>query len=221
MSDRDRNIELHVRSIDKAARSATFIASTAAIDSYGEVVDQASWRLDRYRANPVVLFGHQSRELPVGTATSIGLEGGKLVATVQFTEAHQRARDVWALVAERTLRAVSVGFMPATERSEKRDGRDVVVLADCELIELSIVPIPANPETLMRARADRPGMEEVGDDLEDLVRADLEGVPVQLAGFDDEERVTRERSGVQPALTRDGDDFEAAVQADLQTGAGR
>lgn len=145
---------LRIKRAAKDARSIDVVASTDAIDSYGETVEQ-SWDLARYAANPVVLYAHNSRELPIGTARDVKVEGGVLVASIDFVsaEANPKAEQVWRLVQEGALRAVSVGFRPRTVRGEIRDGRSVTVLADNELHEISVVPIPANPEALARARA--------------------------------------------------------------------
>ena len=151
-----RSHGLHVREVRAETREAEFVASTDAIDSYDEIVEQ-TWKLDRYNGNPVVLFAHQSRELPIGQAVSCGVVDGKLRVNVRFAseKANPQAEHVWQSVKEGTLRAVSVGFRPHTVRSEKRDGKDVYVLADNELHEISVVPVPANPEALalMKQRA--------------------------------------------------------------------
>lgn len=150
---------LHLRAVRSATREADFVASTAAIDSYDEIVEQ-SWRLDRFRSNPVVLFAHQSRELPIGRATRVAVVGGQLEATIQFAtaEMNPKADQVFKMVEAKILNAVSVGFVPNTVRRELRDGREIYVLADNELHEISVVPIPANPEALAKmkskARAD-------------------------------------------------------------------
>jgi len=148
---------LRVRGLREEAREADFIWSTDAIDSFGEVVEQ-SWRLDRFRANPVILFGHQSRELPIGVGLNFGVESvdgnQALVGTIRFATEKQnpKAEQVWQLVLAGILKAVSVGFRTHTTRFETRDGREILVLADNELVETSVVPIPANPETLSRMR---------------------------------------------------------------------
>lgn len=149
-----RSHGLHVRSLRAEAREADFVASTDAVDSYEEVVEQ-SWRLDRFKSNPVVLFGHRSRELPIGIATRCEIVNGQLECTLRFVteDKNPLAEQVWKMVRDGELRAVSVGFVPATVRVEKRDGRDTYVLADNELHEISVVPIPANPEALSKMKA--------------------------------------------------------------------
>lgn len=144
--------------IDAEARTCDFVASTDAVDSYGEIVEQ-SWDLDRYKANPVVLFAHSSRDLPIGQCTrcevvsTIG--GPQLECTIRFLteDKNPRAEQVWKMVRDSELRAVSVGFIPRSVRYEKRNGKDVYVLSDNELAEISVVPIPANPEALAKMKA--------------------------------------------------------------------
>lgn len=149
-----RSHGLHVRALRAEAREADFVASTDAVDSYEEVVEQ-SWRLDRFKSNPVVLFGHRSRELPIGIATRCEIVNGQLECTLRFVteDKNPLAEQVWKMVRDGELRAVSVGFVPNTVRVEKRDGRDTYVLADNELHEISVVPIPANPEALSKMKA--------------------------------------------------------------------
>lgn len=149
---------LTLRSLDEEKRSVDFVASTDAIDSYGDIVEQV-WRLDRFLDNPVILFGHNSRELPIGKATrcEVADVNGRrqLECTVQIAtkEANPLAENVWQSLVQGTLRAVSVGFMPNEYRWEMRDGKDVFVLSDNELHEISVVPIPANPEALAKMKA--------------------------------------------------------------------
>lgn len=146
--------ELGVKSLREETRSVDFVASTASIDSYDEVVEQ-DWDLSRFKVNPVVLYGHQSRELPVGRCTSIGVVNGQLECTVEFlkTEANPKAEQVWQCLKAQALRAVSVGFVPGDVRLEKRDGKDIYVLSKNVLHEVSVVPIPANQDAIAKMRS--------------------------------------------------------------------
>lgn len=199
--------EYTIKSRNDATREATFVASTAAVDSYGEIVEQV-WKLERYMANPVVLFGHQSRELPIGRSTFVGVRGGQLECTVRFAspEANPKAEQVWQLVKEDVLRAVSVGFMPGTIRWEKRNGEDVAVLSDNELHEISIVPIPANPEALAKMRAKgmhAPQVESTGANANDEL--------VELASAEDADTIdTTEPDDLGELILRDLEAFQRA-----------
>lgn len=139
-------------------REVSFVASTDALDSYEEIVEQ-DWDLERFKSNPIVLYGHQSRELPIGKATRVevvSVNGRRqLETTIEFVseKANPKAEQVWQLIKEGVLKAVSVGFLPRNARYEKRDGREVFVLGSPELHEVSVVPIPANPEALAKMKA--------------------------------------------------------------------
>ena len=149
-----------VKSIDEETRQATFVISTDEVDRTGEVVEQ-SWNLENYKKNPIVLFGHDPSKpgYVLGKATEIvaDKDGDKNITlgTVQFAEegTSQDADTVWKLVKQGILRTVSVGFIPHTFKKLSEDD-DTDVLADNELLEFSIVPIPANPSAVALALGD-------------------------------------------------------------------
>jgi HK97 family phage prohead protease len=146
-----RDMHLRATSLSESERAVECVMSTASIDSYGESIDQASWRLSRFESNPVVLAHHDSRQ-PIGRAERIRVEDGALKCRIVFART-ERAEEIWQLVLDKCLRAVSVGFVPGRVAREERDGRTIDVLYDCTLLELSVVSIPANADALMRAKA--------------------------------------------------------------------
>ncbi len=149
--------EMRLAGAPSEDRTMDVVASTDALDSHGTVLDQASWDLARFIANPVVLYAHNQRDLPVGFAENVRVENGALHARLRFVTAaaNPLAEQVWQLVQQKALRAVSVGFFAGDAKTQKRDGRDVAVLSGNELLEISVVPVPSNPEAVakMRARA--------------------------------------------------------------------
>jgi HK97 family phage prohead protease len=135
-----------ISSFDPESRSFDVVASSETIDSYGDIVKQ-DWRLDRFLSNPVVLFGHRSDELPIGKASNVRVEDGRLQMRVTLSKASERANEVFGLMSEDMIKAVSVGFRPGKRTFEKREnGSEVRVLSDNELLELSVVAIGANPD---------------------------------------------------------------------------
>ena len=146
---------LECRAVDEERRTADFVASTDVVDSYDEVIDQASWRLDDYVRNPVVLFAHKSRELPIGKSIETGVVQNKLQIRVQFAtaEMNPEAERVYQMVRGKFLNAVSVGFLPSNGKYEMREGREVWVWSGCVLKEVSVTPVPANPEALAKMKA--------------------------------------------------------------------
>jgi HK97 family phage prohead protease len=150
------NYGFEVRALADEKRSVDVIASSSAIDGYGEIVVQ-DWDLKRFTANPVVLFGHNSYDLPIGHASNVRVEDGKLLATLNLVDekASPMAERVWQGIKQGSLRAVSVGFRtknPPTTADV--NGKAILMLSGNELIEISVVPIPANPEaTALAARS--------------------------------------------------------------------
>ena len=144
-------------SVDVARRYAEFVASTDGVDSHGTIVRQ-NWQLDRYRKNPIVLWNHCTDD-PIGTA-EMRLENGQLIAGITFAKGTEGADEVWTLVEQGVLRAVSVGFRPAAFELVEM-GDDFIVVYDApELYELSVVSIPSNPDSLARAYAHSAGAEQ-------------------------------------------------------------
>lgn len=154
-----KSFGLALRSTNETTREVEFTASTDRVDSYGDSVTQ-NWQLERYKTNPVVLFAHDSRSLPIGFCTNVGVEMGALVCTIRFAtaEANPQAELVWQSILQKTLRAVSVGFQPHTVRREVRNDVDVWILDDNELFEISVTPVPANQDALARMKAKSLGL---------------------------------------------------------------
>lgn len=155
----DAEIERRAADPESAPRTVHVVASTGALDSHGSVLRQ-NWQLERYIANPVVLFAHRRDDLPIAQAKNVKVTGAKkagtkrLEADIEFPPAGKfsRSDEVWNALEAGLLRGVSVGFKPGKVLWEEHDGRDVMVCDDNELLELSFVPVGSNPETLADAR---------------------------------------------------------------------
>jgi HK97 family phage prohead protease len=147
------NYSFETRKASDETRSVDVVASSMAIDSYGEIVLQ-DWDLARFMRNPVVLYGHNSGDLPIGHASNVRLEDGKLLATLNLVDekANPMAERVWQGIKQGSLRAVSVGFYTKNKPAALEiDGKAVLALSGNELLEISVVPIPANPEAVALA----------------------------------------------------------------------
>ncbi len=153
-----RGLGLYVeqRSIDDSARTVLFTASTGAPDRMGDVIEQDGWQLENYQANPIGLFAHDSTGLPIAKGLRTQIVGGKLIWLAQFATVEQNpfADQVFNLIAGGFLNAVSVGFIPLEFEYIENDSGFTTGLrfTKCELLEVSIVPIPANPEALVSGK---------------------------------------------------------------------
>jgi HK97 family phage prohead protease len=143
-----------VRAIDEASRSVEYVCSTETLDSHGTILRQ-NWRLDRYARNPVVLFCHDSRSIPVGTASNVRVQNGRLMARVTFAteDVCEDAEECWRAVKAGLLRGISVGFLAHAYRWEMQDDQEHLVLDDLELLELSVCAVPSNPDALAQRDA--------------------------------------------------------------------
>ena len=148
-----------MRSIDEEKRTIEFVASTEAVDRYGDVIKTSGWRFENYLKNPVFLFGHKSSEPPIGRTVEIKIETSPVPALVQrvkFADAatYKFADTVFNLYKGGYMRAVSVGFMPleTPERMTDLEGNATggYLFTSQELLELSAVSLPANHEALAR-----------------------------------------------------------------------
>ena len=137
----------------------TFVVSSGAVDRHGDVVSPEGWRLDAYRANPVVLWAHDYRRPAIGRAQSVWSDGRALLAHLEFAPT-EFAREVEALYRSGYQQGVSVGFRPL-RFEERRDARTGAFLGirflEQELLEISAVPVPANQGALLRGNALSPG----------------------------------------------------------------
>jgi HK97 family phage prohead protease len=152
---------------DGEDRAARFVFSTSDVDRDNDTIDQSGWDLTAFRANPVILWAHDHRGLPVGRATEVGVRGGRLAGVVKFAE-HAFAQTVWDLVRGGFLRAVSVGFR-ALEWT-RDDARGGVNFKRQELLEVSICPVPANQNALLAASASGIDMKLVRDWARSVLR---------------------------------------------------
>jgi HK97 family phage prohead protease len=141
---------------DETSRVLDFTISTAAIDRVGDSVAVDGWKLDAYRKNPVVLWAHDPTMLPVAKASSLRTDAGALKASAEFMprDISGFADAVFQCLKQGYLSAVSVGFIPLkyafVDDPARRWGID---FEEQELLEFSVVPIPANPEALVEARS--------------------------------------------------------------------
>lgn len=149
----------YVKTITDTGLITGVTGSTAAVDRYGEIIDQESWDLKHYKKNPVILWAHNltfgEDRPPIGKAAKVAVKDGSLMFDIQFDMSDPFAADIFRKYKEGFLNAFSVGFIP--HRIERVDDEKQpalrAILKDNELLELSAVPVPANPEALQSLRA--------------------------------------------------------------------
>jgi HK97 family phage prohead protease/HK97 family phage major capsid protein len=132
-----------------------FILSDATVDRYGDSIDPKGWDLRAFKKNPIALFGH-SNNFPIGNWSNVRVEGDKLIGKLVLAARGTSARidELISLVEQGVLRAVSVGFIP--KKYEPLDADKPYAgqkYLEQELIETSLVSVPANPAALQIAKS--------------------------------------------------------------------
>ena len=136
--------------VDPTRRSVTIAANDRARSAPD--LDLNGLRFDNYRRNPVVMWAHDSvgrspsGGLPIGRTLAISrAPNGAIIAEFEFLENDafaQRIRNAWD---KGFLRAASISWLPLESRPASNGRlRDV----RSELLEWSIVSIPADPDAL-------------------------------------------------------------------------
>ncbi len=169
-----------VRVLDEQRGIVEFCATSAAIDSYNEVVDPDGCDLSRFQKNSPLIDSHNYGSVAnvLGKVNDIrkerGENGTELIATVQFAidvPENDLARQSFAMVKAGYIKACSIGFIP-TQTCQRNDSQFSEVcedlgLGDLEdsircvyrqwtLLELSVCAIGANPDAVARTAARLP-----------------------------------------------------------------
>lgn len=87
-----------------------------------------------------MLFGHDTAA-PIGLARNVRIEGDKLRADLHFSN-NSRAQEVYRDVADGFLRNISIGYR--VREWLERDDSDEVRITEWELLEASVVTVPAD-----------------------------------------------------------------------------
>jgi HK97 family phage prohead protease len=144
---------LEIQSVKKLKKSVRFVASTSGTDRYGDVINQAGWELAAYNRNPVVLLNHNANQLPIGKG-KVEVVDGNLMIDIEFDKDDELAAKVESKARNGFMNAVSVGFNPVEKiaRSELPEEHKAYTngagtyFQKAELLEVSVVTIPANSE---------------------------------------------------------------------------
>lgn len=134
--------------LEKSNDEIVGIASTEREDRQGEKIKQDGWDLKNFKKNPVLMASHRYDQFPIGKVTNIKVEDNRLTFKAIFSEATALALEAKQLVSEGILKAFSVGFIP-----REYDAKNPSMITKAELLEISLVSIPANPEAIVVAKA--------------------------------------------------------------------
>ena len=125
-------------------------------------INLAGVRFDNYRKNPVVLWNHDANPrllaaappsggIPIAKTLEIGHdEEGRIVASFEFNSNDPFAARVENAWNNGFLRAASIHYLP-TRIVEVKDARgrvERVRIEESDLLEWSLLPVPADPDSV-------------------------------------------------------------------------
>lgn len=145
-----------IKQVDDEERTLEFVISDGQVDRDRDVINPKGWNLKDFRKNPVVLWAHDYRSPPIGRAMKVSLEGDQLISRAKFTDVDMNPFGdmIFRMLQGKFLNAVSVGFRPTkyefVQDPDNEERRGGINFDKQELLEFSVVPVPANPRALQR-----------------------------------------------------------------------
>lgn len=167
-----KHFSAEVKNIDPEGKRVTgVLASSSSLDRDEEIILAEAWNIEAFKRNPIFLFAHASRsddpQNILGRVENVQKTTAGLVADFAYdTDINPKAALVFAQVQRGTMRAYSVGFipkgwvtdyspreqidaLPEPARKALESGKAFVVYTNVELIEISQVPVPSNPDAMI------------------------------------------------------------------------
>ena len=146
----------------KAGDGGRMVASTPGLDRDNDRVLPMGAKLDNFLKNPVLMYGHNYRDpwALIGKVADLMVEPTGLTFAPALRDPANDADPmnvIKALWDQGWLRACSIGFNVVKWMDNEMGGKDFV---EWELLEISLVPIPANQNALRLAAKAIDGGEE-------------------------------------------------------------
>lgn len=148
--------EVHFRT-RADAQGLDFLLSDATADRFGDIIEVNGWDLQNFNKNPIALFSHDPRFI-VGKWSNLRIEKQSLRGTLELAPegTSDRIDEIRRLVKAGILKAVSVGFKPRKREKLNEEADEFFgpfKYINQELVETSLVAVPANPNALAVAKS--------------------------------------------------------------------
>lgn len=184
-----KHLQGYVEKIDDMENGviSVAVATSGAEDRDGEILDPNGWDLEHFTKNPVLLWAHDHREEPIGKVLDLQRDGDRILFKPQFAiDVSEKARRIFEFFKRGVLSTFSVGFI-----AKERQGNKITKM---ELLEISAVNVPSNPEAMVLVRSVK------GEDL-DLSLLDNKALAHELRQSLKEKNVLKTKlSGVEQQL---------------------
>lgn len=131
-------------SVKKFGNGKSVVFSDFTLDRVGEQLRPEGVDLTNFKKYAPMLIGHNYGSLPIGKWVNTRVENAQIIGDPFFAKT-ERAKEVEQLIADDCAPAVSVGLQ-VIERNKENNN----IIDKWELMEVSWVAVPANPNALMR-----------------------------------------------------------------------
>lgn len=142
-----------------------FVAATEGLKGDGLDIQMSGADLSRFTENGVVIWAHDYwTQPPIGKATA-EIDGSRLMADITFDLDDPLGASVDRKYRKGFLNAVSIGFDFGYDAVD-----DKGVVSEWELLEISAVPVPMDPDALLERQ--RSGARQLADLARDPLARD-------------------------------------------------
>jgi HK97 family phage prohead protease len=149
-------LEVKIEGLDEKNKSFIAVASTEDEDRDKDIVRQSGWKLSNFKKSPIVPWSHNYYQPPVArsikTWVADSSKGPRLLFTPKFDADDEDSMKIFNKYKNGFLTSFSVGFQGIEfdfrdEENRWYGGRE---FTKQELLEISCVGVPANPNANVR-----------------------------------------------------------------------
>src|SRR6056300_208313 len=146
-------------------------ANTIVKDRAGDVVTAEAWAkgVNNFLRNPVMLYQHK-HDCPIGRFDQVKVDKKGIYVEGTVSDAAEKNHGVQTLIRDGALKSFSVGFRVKDGKYNRED--DSMMITDVELLEISVVSVPCNQDSLFSIRKSFDSADEFNEFKKSLKEAD-------------------------------------------------
>ena len=121
-------------------------ANTTDRDRTGDIITAQAWAngLENYQKNSVLLYQHNTSN-PIGKVTNMEVSERGLWVEAEISAVND---NLHTLMNDGALKGLSVGFSLENQKYDAE--KDTTFITELELLEISVVSVPANQNSLFK-----------------------------------------------------------------------
>ena len=192
------NIEVKSAASSKDFKIAGY-ANTIDKDRTGDIVLPEAWvkGIDNFRRNPILLYQHDHNK-PIGRVKNITVDKKGIFVEATVSGAAENQHGVKTLIEDGVLKSFSVGFKIKDADYDRMS--DAFTIKDVELLEISVVSVPANQNSLFSVRKSFEQGDEYESFKQQFLAEDLSTKAVEKEEAEEEEEIKAKDSIVEDPM---------------------